>query len=234
MKSLIGLISFICVYNLSIGQDATPILNTYGQNLLINGDAEIDALNRVVYNWTGFPKSASSDYMQDSYGNIPGEWALNCDEKCGLPPKAGVNYFRFPVDDAYRDFSLTQTVNLSGYKDTLIVRNIDFILNAYIAGNTCTESGCARGILSVTFKDINGKDLESFEERKDNTEFTRVGDNDAMKKFEKITVFNLLPENAYTAEVSIKGKGDCCNPAFIFFDNVSFVLNKGEKREKKQ
>lgn len=223
-------IYFVIISGLCNAQVSTPNFN-YSQNLLSNGDAEIDALNRKIISWNSLPKSTSNDYLQNSYGETLGEWEANCDEKCGLPPNAGTNYFRLPTDDSYKNFSLYQTVDLSGFKDSLEACIINFDLTAYIAGINCSESGCAHGTLSVIFKDINGKQTGTYEMTKDNNEFKDIGSNYAMHKFEGISISNLVPEKTNSAEIWLKAAGGCCDLASIFFDNVSFVLSKGEKRK---
>jgi hypothetical protein len=226
------LIFFVLCINVCFAQFKIENQNLFNKNLIVNGDAELGSLNRKIHGWETIPPRASTDFLLDSYGMVEGEWKGNCDQKCGLPPDAGENYFRFPLEESYRTYHLVQRLDINEIKDELEGKNIYFLLNAYVAGFECPEFDCAKATLSIAFKDQEGKVLKNFMIEKDHSELKGVGEDQRLRKFELIFVNDTLPENTVSAEIMIKGDALCCERPFTFYDNISLILSEGDKRKK--
>lgn len=225
-------IFFVLCINVCIAQFKIEKQDLFNHNLIVNGDAELGSLNRKIHGWETVPPRASTDFLLDSYGMVEGEWKGNCDQKCGLPPEAGENYFRFPLEESYRAYNLMQKIDISEIKNDLQDKNIYFLLNAYVAGFECPEFDCAKATFLITFKDESGKVLKEFKVEKDHSELKAVGEDQRLRKFELISVNDTIPENTVSTEVMIKGDAMCCERPFTFYDNISLILSEGDKRKK--
>ena len=208
----------------------------YEVNLLVNADAEEGNPRNDITGWKPLPVVETWGSMVDAYGHTGGEWEFDCDEKCGLPPGAGTYYFRLPVDNSYPVNALWQETDLSGIADTLAKRKINFTLSGYIAGFKCDQPGCGKGMLMISFYDKTGKELAAYEASKDNNEMKTAPNTEdqRMHQFEKISTGMEVPLNANKARVTMKADSkECCNGAYIFFDNLNLSLGKGAYRENK-
>ncbi|MBS1650417.1 MAG: hypothetical protein JSU07_00235 [Bacteroidetes bacterium] len=246
MKNIILLIAMLCFFaDYSEAQAQKKVLNEadklIGVNLIKNPGAEkITELNKLI-NWE--TNTNDNNYVSN-YGHIAGEWDNGCNIKCGLPENAGGNYFRNPADVAPENIkkTITQTIDISRLKDTLKIREIDFIYSAQIAGFHCDEAlKCAFGDLKIEYFDSAKQSLKVYDAKKYMNEFHRVDESEGadsrMHKFEKISLSGTIPDNATSAVVTISAEQNCgytqespCSATFVFFDNLSLILSKSKKK----
>jgi len=200
----------------------------FGKNLLKNPGAESPKTTTGITGWKPMPDTNNYTFMSAHYGEIPGEWAKNCDESCGLPPDAGKSYFRLPTDAKHHEYALYQDIDLSALSPVLKTNHVSCDLMAVIAGLRCPQHGCASGILTMIYYGKDGKEIKDMDSERDNFELIQVnGNTEPMRQYDMLMSHNQVPENATRVRVVMKSKtGDCCVKANIFFDNVSLTFTK--------
>jgi hypothetical protein len=232
MKSFLSLL-LIATSIIAANAQAKKTAAVYGVNLIQNPGAEVPVVGKTILNWKPITLMEGWDFLCDSYGHTAGEWDYNCDEKCGLPPKAGSHYFRMPVDNDNPHIGLSQEINLAAIADTLQKRKITFTLSGYMTGFVCERPECSKGRLSIRFYDKSNTTISTYDFPKDNAAFTKFA-NEAdhrMMQFEPVSVENEVPQNAVKAIVQMEGiSKHCCNGSYVFFDNLSLAVKKGEVR----
>jgi hypothetical protein len=209
---------------------APPI---FGVNLLKNPGAEADPAVAGIPHWKTVPAGEDWSLLRGSYGAIEGEWAEGCGAACGLAPNAGKAYFRLPADTNRPLLGLVQEIDLAAIADTLAARQVGFILNGHIAGRACSQPECAEGSFGLRFYDRAGKELSALDYRQDANTFTLADSNDQrMHKFRAGGIMQFVPPGTVRARVVLQAtnKPGCCPASPVFFDNLSFILKKGERR----
>lgn len=203
----------------------------YGVNLVQNPGAETDNVKNQIVGWKPVPEADRWDHMNDVYGHTGGEWEFDCDEKCGLPPLAGQSYFRLPVSNENPVLSLYQEIDLSFIADTIKKRIITFTLSGFMAGFKCEQAGCASGILAITFYDKARQELVMYKLEKDNEGMQSASADQRMRKFENPIIYKEVPQGSQKVKITMQANSkQCCNHAYIFFDNINLFLSKGDYR----
>jgi hypothetical protein len=164
---------------------------------------------------------------------MEGEWKKDCNEKCGLPPNAGKAYFRFPLSGSKRKITLYQKIDLTPIAETIHERKVALKLRGFFAGTTCGKEKCVEGRIVEAFYDKEMRWLSSSSANVDNSLFKYLE-----KKGSKMYQFKEhgldsddIRRDAATVIIRLEGhKAECCDNATLFFDNVSYVLSKGEIR----
>lgn len=219
--------------NLLAKQEYEKLLGT---NLIKNPGAEIlDNSNNPI----GWDIKDDIDDPVDYYGHVAGEWDYGC-KNCGIANNSGEYYFRAPADleKGQEHKSLKQSIDISKLNKLLSDSIIKFDLSAQIAGFRCNEDlKCAFGFIKIEFFDSSKQLLKDYESKRYMNEFHRVDDSDngdsRMHKFDEIRIDKIIPKNTSYIVVTIGAEQGCnsnnnsCAAAYIFFDNLSLVLNKG-------
>jgi hypothetical protein len=207
----------------------------FGVNLLKNPGAEQQSTGEQIPHWQASTHISQGSSMHARYGEISGEWEKGCNQRCGLPPKAGKAYFRLPVDGRNPHVSLSQTIDLTPIAQLINEYEITVRKGGYIAGTRCEKEGCTQGGLMETYYDTDGAYINAFGQNVDNASFPRRdGKRTGMHQFfDFYSTTTFIPENATRLVVSMEaGSSDCCSEATVFLDNLYLVLTKGKARSK--
>lgn len=225
---LLSLSFFVQATNLNESPD-----DYFEVNLIKNPGAEESISGHTIPSWTAAPELPDGEAMVATYGKMDGEWKKGCNKKCGLPPNSGKAYFRFPLSGSKRKITLYQKIDLTPIAETINERKVAVKLRGFFAGTTCGNEKCVEGRIVETFYDKEMRLLSSSSANVDNSLF-KYEEKRGSKMYQfKEHGFNSddILRNAAMVIIRLEGrKADCCDQATVFFDNISYILSRGELR----
>jgi hypothetical protein len=211
-------------------------------NWITNPGAEADA-----WKPNGWSFSVADDALASGYGMTVREWDFGCDEKCGLPPKAGNNYFRLDCQpdrekvSNYRD--LYQQITVQSLKDSLQKFPIEARCSGWLAGYPTVGTDCAIFRVALRFLDAGNKVIDStdlFKSLKDFKDLDAVVDDDhpmggKMHKFIPFTLSRQVPKETASVQVFFSNDNRCTAEgqeytSVFCFDNLGLAFYRKEEK----
>ena len=245
MRYLILLTLFLSVLAATAQTDARRNLPLIKPNWITNPGAEADA-----WKPNGWSFSVADDALTSGYGMTVREWNFGCDEKCGLPPKAGNNYFRLDCQpdreklSNYRD--IYQDIPMQSLKDSLKKFPVEARFSGWVAGYPTVGTDCAIFRVSLRFLDAGGQRIDStdiFHTLKDFRDLDAVVDDDHPMggKNHKFIPFNMsraVPVEAARVQVFFSNDNRCTAEgqeytSVFCFDNLNLAFHRREGEQKK-
>lgn len=213
-------------------------------NWITNPGAEADA-----WKPNGWSFSVADDALASGYGMTVREWNFGCDEKCGLPPKAGNNYFRLDCQpdrekvSNYRD--LYQDIPVQILKDSLKKFTVEARFSGWLAGYPAVGTDCSIFRVSIRFLDAGGQRIDSadiFHSLKDFRDLDAVVDDDhplggKNHKFIPFNIARTVPVQTARVQVFFSNDNRCTaegqeNTSVFCFDNLGLAFYKKETDQK--
>jgi hypothetical protein len=231
MRFLLVLVSLIA-FDLSPKEKKVDPQTFLNKNLLLNPSSEICNLE-VPENWIPFSINLDDKPTCTTYGKYPGEWKVDCNEKCGLPPEAGKFYFRFPLENLNNksESSYSQIIDLSVLAAMPGKTNLEVQATGYIAGSYQVNLECSYGFMNLEFLDSSNKPVDSFEYTKTNYSMEKISlhPKEQMNfRYTPMLIRKNFPKNASKVKLTIGARGQCGDKdtgyAYIFIENLNLTV----------